>query len=115
MENNERVKSEPPRGAGREGTAHRRSSSVDTERPASAQRMHEEEKGEPADTNDEEMSEDDSDPGQQIVDFDWQDLLERYHQAIANCEANEAQLMQEWTSLMNVTSQPVVIFLAEAS
>jgi hypothetical protein len=71
--------------------------------------MHEEGKEEAADENEddsveevEEVVEDESDPGEQIVDFDWTDLQERYHRAIQGCERNEAQLMEEFDSLMSV-------------
>lgn len=46
--------------------------------------------------------EEDSGPADKIASFDWDDLLQRYHQAMNGCHDQEDGLMQEWESLMNV-------------
>jgi hypothetical protein len=87
--------------------AHQRTGSGDTERPPSEQQSH--------DSNEEQTDEDtkeynhaeeqdgeDSDPADMIVDFDWNDLTKRYHDAMDKCTDEEALLMQEWSSLMEV-------------
>ncbi|KAF2663013.1 hypothetical protein K491DRAFT_686172 [Lophiostoma macrostomum CBS 122681] len=83
----------------------RRGSSVDTARPQSGQRRHEESQNEAVDHNDE-MADDDivadeSNPAQQIADFDWTGLEERYHLEIKRCESHEENLMKEFESLMS--------------
>jgi hypothetical protein len=87
--------------------AHQRTGSGDTERPPSEQQSH--------DSNEEQTDEDtkeynhaeeqdgeDSDPADMIIDFDWNDLTKRYHDAMDKCTDEEALLMQEWSSLMEV-------------
>lgn len=80
----------------------KRVNSCDTERPTSAQRAH----GDPGhyegESDDTEEEDEDSDPAAKIVDFDWDDLMQRYHDAMQNCHDEEGQLAQEWESLMNV-------------
>ena len=80
----------------------RRINSDETERPPSAQQTQNQ-VDEQSDANDEEQSEDeDPDPAEKIEDFDWDDLHARYHEAIKKCHSEEAELMQEWESLMAV-------------
>ena len=80
----------------------RRMHSDETERPSSAQRTKDEVDDE-ADAAAEQQSEDEeSDPAEKIVDFDWQDLEARYHDAMKTCHNQEDLLMQEWDNLMNV-------------
>ncbi|KAF1932478.1 uncharacterized protein M421DRAFT_417198 [Didymella exigua CBS 183.55] len=80
---------------------HQRMNSGDTERPASAQRDRRDGSVEQSDVEAQEISDDnDADPAQQIRDFDWQDLHERYHTTINRCSQDEADLMEEWAKLM---------------
>ncbi|KAI4647767.1 hypothetical protein J4E93_004177 [Alternaria ventricosa] len=79
----------------------RRMHSDETERPSSAQRTKDEVDDE-ADAAAEQQSEDEeSDPAEKIVDFDWEDLEARYHDAMKTCHNEEDLLMQEWDNLMN--------------
>ncbi|KAF1836658.1 hypothetical protein BDW02DRAFT_566750 [Decorospora gaudefroyi] len=78
----------------------RRVGSNETQRPASARRSHDG-VDEQADVNAEDLSEEENtDPAERIEDFDWDDLHHRYHEAIKKCHGDEAELMQEWESLM---------------
>jgi hypothetical protein len=86
--------------------AHRRTSSSGTERPTSAQLSHDSTSEQKDRMVAGEQDDEDSDPADKIADFDWDDLLKRYHDAINQCSAEEAQLMEEWTSLMNVRRSP---------
>ena len=55
------------------------------------------------DTETEDGEEDsDSDPSERIANFDWDGLHERYHDAINKSKDDEAELLQEWSNLMNV-------------
>lgn len=77
-----------------------RLSSNETERPQSAQQLR-------ADADDDidsgsDAREDEFDPAERIIGFDWNDLHERYHEATNKCHDQETELMQEWESLMNV-------------
>ncbi|KAI4673263.1 uncharacterized protein J4E88_008875 [Alternaria novae-zelandiae] len=73
----------------------RRMHSDETERPSSAQRTKDEVDDE-ADAAAEQQSEDEeSDPAEKIVDFDWEDLEARYHDAMKTCHNQEDLLMQE--------------------
>ncbi|KAH7399261.1 hypothetical protein BKA66DRAFT_565347 [Pyrenochaeta sp. MPI-SDFR-AT-0127] len=99
MDNGLAVKSEPPvaQDAGASGPPLRRVSSDETERPPSAQPI-------PYDS-DEQVSasfeeEENSGPSERIVDFDWDDLHERYHEAVNKCQGQETELLKEWESLM---------------
>jgi hypothetical protein len=84
----------------------RRINSDETERPPSAQQTQDE-SDERIDANEEVQSADeDSDPAGSIVNFDWDDLHHRYHEAIKKCHGKEAELMQEWESLMAVLHPP---------
>jgi hypothetical protein len=79
--------------------------SDETERPPSAQQTQEE-YGEQDNSHGEEDAseeeEEDVDPSERIADFDWDDLHHRYHEAVNRCQGEEAELMQEWESLMAV-------------
>lgn len=82
---------------------HEREISNETERPGSAQRGRDDseerlniEAGEDA------LDEEEADPAVQIADFDWDDLHERYHDAIKKTSREEEALMQEWAGLMEV-------------
>jgi hypothetical protein len=80
----------------------RRVSSTETDRPPSAQQLRQVDECH-ADESDEEHEEDpDSDPAEKIVDFDWNDLHRRYHDAMKGCHEQEGELTQEWESLMKV-------------
>ncbi|KAJ4372151.1 hypothetical protein N0V83_003924 [Neocucurbitaria cava] len=95
-------KSEPPSHHDAEAIqpSLRRVSSEDTERPPSAQQL-DRDRGEQADASDSDGLEDDeNDPADKIADFDWDDLHERYHQAVDKCHGQETELMQEWETLM---------------
>jgi hypothetical protein len=90
-----------------------RPSSADTEqeRPTSGQAQAPSIKGEEASQEEEEDDKEeegylDADPSEQISSFDWENLSQRYHDAIQDCQHNEDQLMQEWESLMNVLEIP---------
>ncbi|KAJ4314209.1 hypothetical protein N0V94_006567 [Neodidymelliopsis sp. IMI 364377] len=77
--------------------------SDDTERPASAQQNHDNlEEHSNVDEGQEPSDDEDLDPAAQIVDFDWDDLHQRYHVKINACHEEEFELMQEWESLMEV-------------
>ena len=47
-------------------------------------------------------SDEDVDPADQIDDFDWNDLHEKYHIAMNKASAQEQALMQEFAQLMDV-------------
>lgn len=97
-------KSEPPSYPDAEAIrpSLRRVSSEDTERPPSAQQL-DRDRGEQTDASDSDGLEDDeNDPADKIADFDWDDLHERYHEAVDKCHGQETELMQEWESLMTV-------------
>jgi hypothetical protein len=106
MDNTPQFKSEPPAAQHNESSKPppRSVSSEDTERPPSAQQApknmdgHSGDEDEDAD-DDEDM---DSDPAEQISEFDWDDLHQRYHDAMKGCHEQEGELTQEWESLMNV-------------
>lgn len=84
---------------------HKRVNSDDTERPASAQRDRDGPEEHSDIEAEQEVSDDgDADPAEQICDFDWEHLHERYHNAINQCSQEEAELLGEWTSLMEVSS-----------
>lgn len=73
------------------------------ERPISAQRNRRDGSVEHSDIEAEtDLSDEDADPADPIVGFDWQDLHEKYHAAIKQCSQEEAELMNEWSSLMEV-------------
>lgn len=103
-------KSEPPLTQDAEATRPplKHVNSNETERPPTAQRIHDERDEQPDSHGEEEVSEEeeeeeeDVDPSERIVDFDWDGLHHRYHEAINRCQGEEAELMQEWESLMAV-------------
>jgi hypothetical protein len=79
--------------------------SDETERPPSAQQTQEERDHQDDSHGEEEASEEeeeDVDPSERIAGFDWDDLHRRYHDAVNKCHGDEAELMQEWESLMAV-------------
>jgi hypothetical protein len=77
-----------------------RPSSTDTERPPSGQHRQADVKGEHSDEDDD--LDLDEDPAEKIALFDWHSLTQRYHDEMTKCQQNEAELMEEWESLMNV-------------
>lgn len=84
---------------------HQRMNSDDTERPPSAQHGHDDSERSLDVESEQEFSEDnddDNDPAAQITNFDWGGLHERYHAAINDCSQDEAELMLEWNTLMEV-------------
>ncbi|KAF2132940.1 hypothetical protein P153DRAFT_364194 [Dothidotthia symphoricarpi CBS 119687] len=102
MDSKSRFKSEPP-ATQDEGATHpllSRVSTGETERPPSAQPIQGDADGSPDTSEDDEMGED-NDPAEKIVDFDWEELHARYHEAINKCHEGDAALMQEWESLMS--------------
>lgn len=56
----------------------------------------------PSDDAQEHDSDTDVDPAEQIDDFDWDFLHERYHDAMSSASAQELALMQEFAQLMDV-------------
>jgi hypothetical protein len=104
MDKGPEFKSEPPltQDAQAVRAPLRRVNSDETERPTSAQQTQDE-VDEHADANGEaDSEEEDSDPAEKVEDFDWDDLHRRYHEAVKNCHGEEAELMQEWESIMAV-------------
>lgn len=89
----------------------KRVNSDSTERPASAQRDRRDDSIEHSDVEaGPDLVDKDADPADPIVDFDWQDLHVRYHQAINRCSQEEAELMNEWSSLMEVLCTRITSF-----
>lgn len=84
----------------------RRVSSEETERPPSAQQsnkdLYRDEEEDEVGEKESDEDEIDSDPAVQIDAFDWDQLHQRYHDAMNNCHTHEGELTQEWESLMNV-------------
>jgi hypothetical protein len=80
----------------------RRINSDETERPTSAQQTQDGLDEQANANGEEESEEEDSDPSEKIEDFDWEELHHRYHEAVKICHGEEAELMQEWESLMAV-------------
>jgi hypothetical protein len=76
--------------------------SDETERPSSAQRTKDDADNEAEAATEEQSEDEESDPAEKIVDFDWEDLQHRYHRAMDQCHNEEAQLTQEWENLMDV-------------
>jgi hypothetical protein len=101
MDNTAHFKSEPPATQTDQASKPRlrRVASDETERPPSAQQLQR-----PEDEDDHEDDSDgiDSDPAETITDFDWDGLHQRYHNAMQDCHEQEAELAQEWESLMEV-------------
>lgn len=86
---------------------HKRINSDDTERPASAQRDSDDsEQHSDIEVEQKLPDDDEADPAAQIADFDWEHLHQRYHDAIKTCSDEEAELMQEWSNLMEVLMSP---------
>ncbi|KAF1948800.1 hypothetical protein CC80DRAFT_421722 [Byssothecium circinans] len=98
-------KSAPPQGsATRQAhpTTLKRAGSGETERPPSAQQLNTAATNEVVDLGEEvESQEDDWDPGEEIEEFDWNALHERYHTAINQASDEEGKLAEEWASLMD--------------
>ncbi|KAF2442317.1 hypothetical protein P171DRAFT_433845 [Karstenula rhodostoma CBS 690.94] len=77
--------------------------STEEDRPPSAQQAQqvpevenlEPGEGEAYDSND------DVDPADEIVDFDWEELHERYHNTISTASAQEQELLEEFAQLMD--------------
>ncbi|KAH7379317.1 hypothetical protein DE146DRAFT_625558 [Phaeosphaeria sp. MPI-PUGE-AT-0046c] len=76
----------------------RRVNSEETERPPSAQRVQRDAIPDSEASDEDEL---DADPAEKIVDFNWDELHQRYHSAMDGCHTHEAELAQEWESLMN--------------
>lgn len=107
MDNDARTKSEPPLTQQEEAnkSALKQMSSEGAERPPSAQQHQKFTSDEHADEQDDIETEDEelhSDPAEAIADFDWEDLMLRYHRAMDDCTGEEGKLAEEWESLMNV-------------
>ncbi|CAO2656698.1 Nn.00g055010.m01.CDS01 [Neocucurbitaria sp. VM-36] len=102
MEKNLANKSEPPfhHNAGASRPSLRRVSSEETERPPSAQQLDRDGDEQVDSNSSDDLEEEENDPADKIVDFDWNDLHERYHEAVNKCHGHETELMQEWESLM---------------
>lgn len=102
MEKSAHFKSEPPATAQNDEAPKpslRRINSEETERPPSAQRVQRDTISDSEESGDDEL---DADPAEKIIDFDWDDLHQRYHDAMNGCHTKEAELAQEWENLMNV-------------
>jgi hypothetical protein len=97
----EQLASQHPHSEASQST-HRRTSSSNTERPPSAQQSHDDANDQTEEITAEEGDEEESDPADKIPDFDWNNLIERYHTATNKCTDEEAHLMQEWSNLMEV-------------
>ncbi|KAF1360484.1 hypothetical protein EJ07DRAFT_177196 [Lizonia empirigonia] len=104
MEDNVALKSEPaaPQDAHQtpKRSEHKRMNSDDTERPATAQRDRDSAEEQSKIETEQNPSDDDADPAEQIAIFDWEALHQQYHAAINECSQGEAELMREWASLM---------------
>lgn len=113
MNDNAHFKSEPPATQIDQPSKPplRRVNSNETERPPSAQQVIRDADETDEDEDDEE--EVDSDPAEKMADFDWNDLHQRYHDAMNACQDEEAELAQEWDSLMAVRL-PFSVFLCSA-
>lgn len=82
---------------------HKRVNSDSTERPASAQRDRRDDLVQHSDVEAElDLSDEDADPADSIVDFNWDELHQKYHDAINQCSQEETELMGEWLNLMEV-------------
>lgn len=83
----------------------------ETERPPSAQQQRNS-VDESVDCHSEVESSEEGDPNPatRIVDFDWDGVHQRYHEAINECHNDEAELMQEWDALMTVLYCPLSIW-----
>ncbi|KAJ4296246.1 hypothetical protein N0V90_006291 [Kalmusia sp. IMI 367209] len=78
----------------------KRKDSSGTERPLTAQQVRID-LLEPSDGEEEEVDEaEDVDPADQIEDFDWNGLHERYHEAFNKASDEEAELLREFSDLM---------------
>ena len=86
-------------------SGHKRMNSDATERPTSAQRDHDEsDQHSDIESKQSAPEDEDADPANQIDPYDWNDLHERYHHEINECNREEEELMNEWASLMEVIS-----------
>ena len=82
---------------------HKRVNSDSTERPASAQRDRRDDLVQHSDVEAElDLSDEDADPADPIVDFNWGELHQKYHDAINQRSQEETELMGEWSNLMEV-------------
>jgi len=102
MDDTPRPKSEPPATQVEESkplAALRNVHSDESERPPSAQQRHVDEDDTNESDDDEELN---SDPAEPAVEFDWDELHRRYHDAMKECHDHEGQLTAEWNQLMNV-------------
>jgi hypothetical protein len=79
-----------------------RDDSGETERPTSAQPRGNAATSEQLTADEKQEPGEEVDPADKIEDFDWEELHERYHQAIDTASQEEAALMQEWKQLMDV-------------
>ena len=104
MEKGPSLKSEPPQGQDAQGSRPplRRTASDETARPPSAQQSQHNADDQNSLNGEEESEQDDSDPADRIADFDWEELHQRYHDAMNGCHGEEEELMQEWQNLMAV-------------
>lgn len=104
MANNPTVKPESPTTKDAESSrpSLRRVSSDETERPPSAQQVHNDTDEQVSTSGEDDSEAEDSSPSERIVDFDWNDLHERYHKAINKCQGQETELIEEWETLMTV-------------
>ncbi|KAF2468151.1 uncharacterized protein BDR25DRAFT_305154 [Lindgomyces ingoldianus] len=69
-------------------------------RPTSGQRKNADANDKPAIENEEDLEEQ-CDPANQIVDFDWEDLAVRYHHEMRQCQQHEEDLLKEYGELMD--------------
>lgn len=84
-------------------SGHKRVNSDATERPTSAQRDRDEsDQHSDVEPKHSASDDEDADPADQINPYDWDQLHQRYHNAINECNREEKELMDEWASLMEV-------------
>ncbi|KAG9204030.1 hypothetical protein G6514_001666 [Epicoccum nigrum] len=81
-------------------SGHKRVNSDATERPTSAQRDRDQQSD--SESKHSASDDEDADPANEIDPYDWDNLHERYHDAINECNREEKELMDEWASLMEV-------------
>jgi hypothetical protein len=86
-------------------SGHKRVNSDATERPTSAQRDRDEsDQHSDVESKQSASDDEDADPADQINPFDWDQLHQRYHDTINECNREEKELMDEWAGLMEVIS-----------
>lgn len=75
---------------------------TETEQPPSEQHAAEDHQDGSENAPKEAEDPDESDPAETISDLNWEDLEQRYHDMIKDCEKTESDLLEEWNSLIKV-------------